>query len=296
MEDIAMPRMMLLVGVVLAVVNGAARGDDEPAAALNEAVIPASGFQLHHRGTPVCPGSPGYPDCQTPGVMPDNTMPPVTPPPDLSGLNTPFATQTGGGGLQGRSFNESFDGDFGGVFYAKNVTITTIQRQQIGTTRQVILVRNPVSGQPPFIQRTIFTPVFGNVPVTTTQRALVAVPGRYSGISITDNDSPRPVDRVYFTYGYYDGMGAQVSPGIGNITQNRPMVGFEKTFLDGNASFGMRLPFVELNGPVGVDGQSVGDLSILTKYAFINNPNGDVVSAGLILTTPTAASGGTLVD
>ena len=125
---------------------------------------------------------------------------------------------------------------------------------------------------------------------------MVPVPGRYSGITITDNDSPRPTDRLYFNYSYYDGIGAQVSPGIGNITENRPVIGFEKTFLNGNASIGMRLPFVQLNGPVGVAGDTVGDLTILTKYAFINDPNGGVLSAGLIVTTPTAAQGGFLSD
>ena len=92
-------------------------------------------------------------------------------------------------------------------------------------------------------------PVFGTFVVPTVREALVPVPGRYSGITITDNDSPRPVDRFYFNYGYYDGMNAQLNPGVGNITQSRPMIGFEKTFLAGNASFGMRLPFVQINGP-----------------------------------------------
>ena len=51
----------------------------------------------------------------------------------------------------------------------------------------------------------------------------------------------------------------------------------------------MRLPFVQINGPPGADANSVGDLSILTKYAFVNDPNGDVLSAGLIVTVPTGA-------
>lgn len=223
----------------------------------------------------------------------DPTMPAPTTAPDLSGLTTPFATGTEGGGLQGRAFNESFDGDFGGVFYCKNVIAGSIfVRQQIGTRQETITVfRDGV----PF-KRTITVPVYGNVPVPNVREALVPVPGRYSGIMITDNDSPRPTDRVYFNYGYYDGIGSQLNPGVGNITQNRPMIGFEKTFLAGDASFGMRLPFIQLNGPPGAGADSVGDLSILTKYAFINNPNGNVVSAGLILTVPTASSGGVLCD
>ena len=113
---------------------------------------------------------------------------------------------------------------------------------------------------------------------------------------ITDNDSPRPMDRVYFNYNYYDGLNAQMNPGVGNITQNQQMIGFEKTFLNQNASIGMRLPFIQLNGPPGAGADAVGDLSILTKYAFVNRPNGDVASAGLIITTPTGPSGGLLCD
>jgi hypothetical protein len=295
-------RSMLWVAVVFAGTLGFARGEEsaDPGAE----VVPAAG-QRHHPVAPlfrprVAPVCPAYPDCPpltpgvpgTPGMPPDPTMPPV-PPPDLGGLTTPFATATEGGGLQGRSFNESFDGDFGGMFYRKNLPETQIVRQRVGTTFRTETRRGPNGA---IVTVVVPVPVFGNVPVVTNRQALVPVPGRYSGITITDNDSPRPTDRLYFNYGYYDGIGAQMNPGVGNITQNRPMIGFEKTFLSGNASIGMRLPFIQLNGPPGVAADSVGDLSILTKYAFVNEPNGDVLSAGLIITVPTAVGGGFLVD
>ena len=219
-------------------------------------------------------------------------MPPTVRPPDLGGLTSPLATGTEGGGLQGRTFSESFDGDFGGMFYRKNLFSTRLVRQQVGTRQEPRTIF--IDGVPTVIFVTV--PVFGNVPVTTAQQVLVPVPGRYSGITITDNDSPRPTDRLYFNYGYYDSIGASLNPGLGNITQSRPMIGFEKTFLNGDASIGMRLPFVQLNGPPGTAADSVGDLSILSKYAFINNPNGDVVSAGVIITAPTGINGGFLVD
>ena len=225
-------------------------------------------------------------------------MPPVTPPaaaPDLSALTTPFATGTEGGGLQGRSFNEAFDGDFATVFYRKNIFSTRIVRQQVGTRQEVRFIPNP-SGEGPPIRVVVTVPVFGDVPVTTVQQALVPVPGRYSGISIVDNDSPRPTDRAYFNYSYYDGIGAQMNPGLGNITMNRPILGFEKTFLDGNASVGLRVPFIQMNGPPGVGADAVGDMSVLSKYAFINDPNGNVLSTGLIVTVPTGPAGGTMVD
>ena len=48
------------------------------------------------------------------------------------------------------------------------------------------------------------------------------------------------------------------------------MLGFEKTFLDGNASFGVRAPFQQgTDGSVGIDG--FGDISLVGKYAVYND-------------------------
>jgi hypothetical protein len=290
----------LWIGVMLVAAGGVVRGQD--GAMTDGSVLPAG---WHHRQSGVAPlfrprQVPCYPECPpmaptapgSPGVPTEPTMPPAAPP-DLSGLTTPFATGTEGGGLQGRSFNEAFDGDFGGVFYCRQViTGSRVETRQVGTHQEVRTVFR--DGVPFRIVVTV--PTYRNFILPVVQEALVPIPGYYSGISITDNDSPRPTDRFYFNYSYYDGIGAQMNPGIGNITQNRPTIGFEKTFLDGNASFGMRLPFVQVNGPPGAQGDTVGDLSMLTKFAFINNPNGDLVSSGLIITVPTAAREGALCD
>jgi hypothetical protein len=69
---------------------------------------------------------------------------------------------------------------------------------------------------------------------------------------------------------------------------HREMIGFEKTFFDGNASFGMRLPFVQLTGSPGFEESHVDDLCMVFKYAIINNrETGNVLSGGLVLTAPT---------
>src|SRR5262249_29857955 len=53
---------------------------------------------------------------------------------------------------------------------------------------------------------------------------------------IADNESPRPQDRVFVNYNYFDRI-------LGtSVDLNRETLGFEKTFLDGNASVGMRVP------------------------------------------------------
>src|SRR5262249_28822403 len=53
---------------------------------------------------------------------------------------------------------------------------------------------------------------------------------------IADNESPRPVDRLFATYNYYNNVNTF---GGRDFDVHREVFGFEKTFLDGNASFGM---------------------------------------------------------
>jgi hypothetical protein len=105
----------------------------------------------------------------------------------------------------------------------------------------------------------------------------------FGSFKISDNESVQPVDRVFLTYNYYNVDGFQ-----GNSSSiNREAVGFEKAFLDGRASFGMRVPFTQvgegLGGTSDVDG-----LSFVGKYAFyMDREAGNVLSGGLVVTVPT---------
>ncbi len=227
----------------------------------------------------------------------------------LDRLRTPFATQTAGGGYQGRSFNEEFDGDFGGIFIRQTVQVgTTIHQQQVGsvivqqqvgtTTKQFI---DPNTGRVTIVVTPVFqnvtVPVFGNVSVPVFRQIQSIVAGRYSGIMITDNDSPRPTDRTYFGYSYYDGLGAATNPGFGDVTQNRQIFGFEKTVFNGNGSVGLRMPYVQVAGPSGSGGSASGDLTALFKYALINNrETGNLLSVGLVVTTPTGSASAVFSD
>jgi len=237
-----------------------------------------------------------------------------------------FARGTEAGGFAARSFNENFDGDNLGVLYRQYLLlgftpvsvpigftqqIVGVTPRQVGTTPRVIgfnrtiIISDGGSGQPgqPVV---ITTPIVVQDPVivldpivATTQtngtvfvprRAVVLLPAasRYSGIQITDNDSPRPTDRLYFGYQFYSDAGASLNPDTGGSDVQRQMAGFEMTFLDGDASVGMRLPYVQQYGPAGFASQTVGDLSVLFKYAFFNNlRTGSLASVGLVVTTPT---------
>jgi hypothetical protein len=119
------------------------------------------------------------------------------------------------------------------------------------------------------------------------------------GFKIADNESPRPTDRVFVTYNYYNSLTTFGGP---TFDLHREMIGFEKTFFDGNASIGMRLPFLQLDGLSGVDSTDVGDLSVIFKWAFLNDlSTGNVLSGGIVVTIPTGddiqtVNGGTIHD
>lgn len=103
-----------------------------------------------------------------------------------------------------------------------------------------------------------------------------------SGVKIAENESPRPLDRVFATYNYYN----STSVGAGAFTGlHRGLIGFEKTFLDGDASFGMRLPYLWDDNGAGLDG--IGMLSAIGKYAFYNDlETGNLASGGLSVAIP----------
>jgi hypothetical protein len=119
---------------------------------------------------------------------------------------------------------------------------------------------------------------------------------RASAYKIAENESPVPQDRGYLGFNYFNDVNHDVNDrlgGEGNTTILRWTFGFEKTFLDGNASIGMRLPVGTVNASSVVPGlddntTDIGDLSVVFKYAFLyNRETGNVFSGGLVVTAPT---------
>ena len=122
---------------------------------------------------------------------------------------------------------------------------------------------------------------------------------------IAENNNPLPADRVYFMYNHFENVfelretQVQFFPIPSTITQSRPIsldrytLGFEKTFLDGDASVQVRMPF---NGAIdqqftnsGLTGGNVGNLAVILKYLCYSSDN-LLVSAGLGLDTPTGSN------
>ncbi|HEV8062790.1 MAG TPA: hypothetical protein VGP68_23120 [Gemmataceae bacterium] len=114
-----------------------------------------------------------------------------------------------------------------------------------------------------------------------------------SSYTISDNESPKPQDRVFVDFNYFN----EATAGSTRLDIYRETFGFEKTFLDGNASVGLRVPIVQANPDISeISGDALGDISVILKYAIINDqPAGKVVSAGLVVTAPTGKSIPTVV-
>jgi len=115
-----------------------------------------------------------------------------------------------------------------------------------------------------------------------------ALPGGLAGYKISENESPRPLTRAYINYNYYDQVRSR-SNGVIFDTPNysRETFGIEKAFWDGDASFGMRLAFIQFDGE-RVNISETGDLNFLFKYALVNDRStGNLFSTGLTVSAPT---------
>jgi hypothetical protein len=102
---------------------------------------------------------------------------------------------------------------------------------------------------------------------------------------ITENESPIPQDRVWLSYSYYDNVRK-----IADV--HREIAAFEKSFLDGSMSLGVRLPYFQLDGPGGISEQELDDLSVVAKAALWRDSDSlTALSAGLVVTAPTGSAG-----
>jgi hypothetical protein len=141
--------------------------------------------------------------------------------------------------------------------------------------------RRVIFAQPGVTLPAGFTRVHGGI-----ASAVAPLPLR-SAFKIAENESPRPQDRAYFNYNFYNNVDRTVI-GAPSADLHRETIGFEKTLLSGDASVGLRLPFLQLRGDQSVEDSQVGDLSMIFKYALLNDRStGNVLSTGMVLTVPT---------
>jgi hypothetical protein len=114
---------------------------------------------------------------------------------------------------------------------------------------------------------------------------------------MADNQSPRPQDRVFFAFNYFDDLKQSPSSGLRDVQVYREFFGLEKTFFDQRASVGLRMPLNSITAEGTMPGRggsstAVGDLTVFLKAILCQNPqSGSLFSAGLAVTTPNSPSG-----
>src|SRR5271157_4440819 len=140
-------------------------------------------------------------------------------------------------------------------------------------------------------------------PPPSPRRASALVPS-VRGLKIAENQSPRPQDRVFFTFDYFSNVNGALNLKLGapvsDILVYRYIFGFEKTFDNGNASIGARLPLDQLTAntrvparfkQIGGTSTALDDMNIFGKFILRQNEQtGSLISVGLSI-TPTTGGG-----
>lgn len=108
-------------------------------------------------------------------------------------------------------------------------------------------------------------------------------------VAIGQNESARPQDRVFVTFDYFNNAIAYQSGAGRNFNVYRETLGFEKTFMGGDASVGLRAPILQKDN-LNFDADGFGDITLLSKFTILHNHDtGDVLSGGLTVTLPTGS-------
>ena len=146
------------------------------------------------------------------------------------------------------------------------------------------IMQQAVPGQPP-------TPTAPGL----SQGRTVLIPWA-RGFKIADNQSPIPQDRVFYSFNAFQDLNYAVNRSLNSpitdMNAYRQMLGIEKTFLQGDASLGLRLPINTLwtnstDGAFKDNSTAVGNLSLFGKYVLYRNPmTGNLLSGGLAITLP----------
>jgi hypothetical protein len=141
----------------------------------------------------------------------------------------------------------------------------------------------------------------GPGPIPGQRAASVPYP-TVRAFKISENQSPRPQDRFYFDFNFYNNVNKAINAldgvPIRNMQAYRYLFGFEKTFDEGRGSFGLRFPINNVTAdPINRPGfqrfqtptrTAVGNLDIFAKYVLKANPEtGSLISAGFLVSAPT---------
>jgi hypothetical protein len=246
---------------------------------------------------PTLPGQPGQP-----GANADVSQPPTTdafaqaPPTGAEGALTALPNMIGDLGFYGLSGNSS--GLSASLTPSQSQAVSLLQSGTVapsfflnggnpfGLTPAQLAIINAAANREGSISSAAFNAFDRSVAAqllgqSSGSSGRVPVTG-FGSFKISDNGTVAPQDRVFITYNYYDVDGLHGT----DLAIHREVIGFEKSFLDGDASFGLRVPYSQVTGDVG--SSDIGDLSMIFKYAFYRDrETGNVISGGLVVTVPT---------
>ena len=142
----------------------------------------------------------------------------------------------------------------------------------------------------------------GISPATRTAKSIAGVVPAVRGFKVADNQSPRPTDRVFGSFNFFDNVNRALNERLGAPIQNMLALsagsgGFEKTFFDGLASIGIRESInsmtIQANprfGALGGTSSAFGNVNVFTKLILWENQAGSLISAGLAVDIPTGPS------
>jgi hypothetical protein len=149
------------------------------------------------------------------------------------------------------------------------------------------------------IVRTIEPPSTGPTGPTEFSKGIFQLPVAGGGSrigKISENDSPIPLDRIFFSYNHFHNafeLTESSPPAPTQIRQepiDRYTLGLEKTFFEGAASVEVRMPLMgSLNAQTdsfGVSGKSVGNLTVVLK-SLLYMDDSTAIGAGVAIETPT---------
>jgi hypothetical protein len=267
---------------------------------------------------PVRPGEPGTP---TPPTPPGEAPPPAIPPaPEAAAPTLPTGSNllaeapargTGSGG----SLLPTVNGDLlGGGGIAGPLPVLVAPSGQVVGQLPIIILPNgqrvPLGavGQGPTDELIRSRGVLNTAPPGSTVVGFVPPPGaRFDPafadlvsrvpqivrgpFKVTENESPRPRTRAYFSYYFYDQAFQNYSnPLVPRVMVHQQVFGYEQAFLGDRASVGLRLPYNQLVSTSRFYSDTgLGDLTIVGKMVIAENEEtGSLLSGGLVVTPPTA--------
>jgi hypothetical protein len=138
--------------------------------------------------------------------------------------------------------------------------------------------------------------------------------GLASDFKIAEGDSPRPTDRIFYLFNYYNNVDKNrfISSleSVHGVDLYNHVFGFEKTLFDGLVSLELRIPFHTIDadakqftvtpsfsggtsvvgpGGPGFSDTEFGDITAIAKVVLLEErATGSLLSAGLAVTLPTA--------